>query len=388
MNRLRYALIGTALLLVFLLFSCDSFLLEPDFLKYPFELEAHFEYSVYDDGDDFFVDNGNEGSYYILQQDWTDYDTDTLYMYYYDLDDDKLREGKLELPTDVIAEEFYSTDKQGVFILICSDDAAGGKIILVVTAEPDGGELSFTIETDATILAGDFPSSPPDLDPDYYYFEDDRLYFIKVEAADLVYEFSYKVTTDGITDPQERPGGFASAQEILDDYFLAETEAETFWGDERFNIVDYYYDVDTDNSYFIGYQDLALENDQLYFAFNYEDGSLGGEKLDFETLQGTDVINGDGDIILELEETQTESEEEHQDQFILTLSDKNLNKTATITMNIDDGHDWRYLGTAELDGTEKVLFIHPISNENDGGDYESVAIYSLPLDFFYERMEE
>lgn len=386
MNKVRYALIGIALLLVFLFFSCDSFLLEPDFLKYPFELEAHFEYSDYDEyGDDFFVDRGNEGSYYILQWDWNDSDSDTVYMYYYDLGDDILRKGKFELPSDFSAEGFYSTGNKGVFVLICNDNANEYKVILVVTAEPDGGKLDFTIETGSSIEAGDFSLS--DLEPDYYYFEDDRLYFIKVEAGNLVYEFSYKVTTDGITDPRERPGGFASTQEIIDDYFLAETEAETFWGEGRFNIVDYYYDVDTDNSYFIGYQDLALENDQLYFAFNYEDGDLGGEKLDFERMQKTDVINADGEIAVETEEP--ESEEDDQDQFIFTIADKNLNKTATITMNINDGNDWRYLGTAELDGTDKALFIHPISPDPQNySAYESVAIYSLPLDFFYERMEE
>ncbi len=384
MNRLRYALIGTALLLVFQFFSCDSFLLEPDFLKYPFELEAHFDYSNYDNEDDFFVDRGNEGSYYILQRDWNNNDSDTVYMYYYDLDDDKLREGKFKLPTDYIAEEFFSTDKQGVFILICSDDAAEDKVILVVTAEPDGGELSFTIETGGPIEGDlDFPSYPhTELEPDYYYYEDDRLYLIKVEAADLVYEFSYKVTTDGITDPQERPGGFASAQEIIDDYFLAETEAETFWGDERFNIVDYYYDVDTDNSYFIGYQDLALENDQLYFAFNYEDGDLGGEKLDFERMQKVKIINSDGDIAVEWRER------DDYDSFYFMTADKKLDKTAVIGMKVYYSDVWRYLGFAEIDGTEKLLFIHPLDTEGNISEYESVAIYSLPLDFFYERMEE
>ncbi len=371
MPRLTIVIVSGLLFL-----TCDTFVWEPPFLEYPFTQEAYFDTERDQWEREILPDKSTPGCFFVFDNQWNSNDN-KLDILYYDKESDKTYSGKIELDGGNTPHMFLPSEKERSFILIADNDSTGIDTVLLYDFSLSGDSLDLSLLSEGIVDVNDFPPLI-DLGPENYYFENETLHFIDV-ATDNVRDLSYEVDDGGPGNPAEQFSTPPSTQNIISDYFIPETGAESFWSStSTFRVERYLFNDDEDVSYYIGFQQVDVGDDYVYIALSYDGSDVEGAFIDYEDVEYYDIIDGGGRLLFK----QDDIAENGVGSYTITVTDFDLSNPASIV--IDKNFSVRYLGAVSWDGEEKLLFEHAGGNE----DETMTAVYSLPLSFFKERQEE
>ena len=348
---------------------------EPLFLIYPFE-----ELTVWKDIDNIedykiIYDTGSEKSFYLL-------DSRDDYQYDYDGDKDRL---SLELryiqDESIVSNELFISgtdrlinlvplDEEGLFALILRSSTSNNGVIQIYSVSIKDNEAEFSLKAEREVVPADFDSMNGPVTPHMGWYEDGRLY-LACPGDDVIYDISYKVDGNSISDPKETFTSFLSTTEAV-------SGDDQFWDIDTLNLRDFYHDSNEGLSYYLLTRKEHFTHKETLFLIAYN-GSI-EEKEEFELKSYTtelEIVKTNGDLL------ESRAIDPEDGPFRLSITgyeiDNGLEQNKAVHV-IDTGDYTYYLGQRNYNDIHSILV--GIEFDDDSLDF---VIYSLPYSYFLEE---
>lgn len=240
----------------------------------------------------------------------------------------------------------------------------------------DGVSASLTYAAQQELLASDFPNVTG-WGSILYKYSNGRLYLLS-DDGQTIFDFSYVVSANGLSDPKESYAAFATMEGIIGDYFLPVTGADTFWGTGRVEINSFYHSPYSDISVYTTMQTDSGTNETYQFIIIWDGAVLSGVPLTDSEISYTGSLTGAATNFIETSD------------LIVTSSQGKYVNTKEIAVN---NYALEKVSALQLSQLEFYTAMHTaaygeillFTDSMDTGDGRDIRLYYLPLSYMIEK---